>query len=65
VNVKFRLNSKGRVSQIVEIAGTSNERGKGYCVSAITSGAPYGAWTNDMIAALGDSTELRLVFFYR
>jgi len=65
VTVKFRLDSKGRVAQVVDVGGTSTEQGKSNCVSAITSRAPYGDWTDDMIAAFGSSTELTFVFFYQ
>jgi hypothetical protein len=66
VEVKFRLNSKGEISQILGVkpsAGTSDEATKA-CVSGITTRAPYGPWTDDMIAILGDDQEMTFVFYY-
>jgi len=33
-------------------------------VSAITDTAPYGDWTDDMIAILGNEQSLTFVFYY-
>jgi len=64
VNVKFRIDSGG---SIVEVVGTQNNAGtqaERACISAITERAPYGKWTDDMIGALGESTEITVVFYY-
>jgi len=35
------------------------------CVSAITTRAPYGDWTDDMIAVLGSEQEMTFSFYYQ
>ena len=65
VTVKFRLDSKGLITDILDVQSSSSEQGKGACVSAITSRAPYGDWSEDMIAVLGTSQELTFTFFYQ
>jgi hypothetical protein len=64
VTVKFTLDSKGKITEILEVESTSSEQGKASCVSAITNTAPYGDWTDDMIAILGNSQELTFRFYY-
>src|SRR5579884_2406402 len=58
VVVTFRLNSKGNITEIVKVDGNAGDLGQRYCVSAITDRAPYGAWTDDMIAMLGNDQQL-------
>jgi len=65
VSVRFRLDSKGLVAEVLDVQSTSSEQGKDACVSAITSRAPYGDWTDDMIAMLGSSQELTFTFLYQ
>ncbi|MEO6002409.1 MAG: hypothetical protein ABIZ04_11730 [Opitutus sp.] len=65
VKVVFRMNTEGRISQIVSVDGTAGNQAEKACTSAITSRAPYGPWTEDMIAVLGDSQELTFNFFYQ
>ncbi|HTQ29583.1 MAG TPA: hypothetical protein VMI53_00085 [Opitutaceae bacterium] len=64
VVVTFRLNSKGNISAIVKVDGNAGDLGQRYCVSAITDRAPYGPWTDDMIAILGNEQELTFAFYY-
>ncbi len=64
VTVKFTMDSKGRVTEILDVESTSSEQGKQSCISAITLTAPYGDWTEDMIAVLGNSQELTFRFYY-
>src|SRR5208283_2059934 len=52
VTVRFTLDSKGKITEILQVESTSTEQGKQSCVSAITLTAPYGDWTDDMIAVL-------------
>ena len=64
--VVFKLNSKGEVSQIVSVEptpGTSDASTRA-CPSAIAIPAPYGPWTEDMIAVLGTEQELVFTFYY-
>ncbi len=65
VRVVFRLDWQGRVSEIVSVSGTGGELAQRLCVSAITERAPYGEWTEDMIAVLGREQELTFTFHYR
>ena len=64
VTAKFTLDSKGKITEILQVESTSTEQGKQSCVSAITLTAPYGDWTDDMIAMLGNSQDLTFVFYY-
>jgi hypothetical protein len=64
VTVKFTMDSKGRITQILEVESTSSEQGKQSCITAITMTAPYGDWTDDMIAVLGNSQDLTFRFYY-
>ncbi len=65
VTVKFQLNKEGEISQILSVEGTAGNQAEKACTSAITSRAPYGPWTDDMIAVLGESQELTFTFFYQ
>ena len=64
VVVTFRLNAKGAISEIVKVDGNAGDLGQRYCVSAITDRAPYGKWTDDMIAVLGNEQQLTFAFYY-
>ncbi|HEY1765305.1 MAG TPA: hypothetical protein VGF85_10305 [Opitutaceae bacterium] len=64
VTVKFTLDKFGKITDISDVQTTSSEQGKASCVSAITNTAPYGEWSDDMIAILGDSQELTFRFYY-
>jgi hypothetical protein len=65
VTVKFRMDSDGKITAIVDVKNTSNEQGKEACISAITARSPYGKWSDDMIAVLGDSQEMTFTFYYQ
>jgi len=64
VTVKFRLDSEGKVSEIISVDSTGGQQAASVCTSAITTRAPYGKWTDDMIAMLGTSTEFTWKFYY-
>jgi hypothetical protein len=65
VEVKFILDSEGKISQIVNVDNQSSEQAGHACVSAITDRAPYGLWTDDMKAMLGEKQEMTFKFFYQ
>ena len=65
VTVKFRMNSDGKIAAIIDVKNTPNEQGKEACISAITARSPYGKWSDDMIAVLGDSQEMTFTFYYQ
>ncbi|MFT3869953.1 MAG: hypothetical protein QM715_16000 [Nibricoccus sp.] len=66
VVVKFRMDKTGAIAEIIETPAT-NTGGTQYqsiCVTAMTSRAPYGVWTDDMVAILGDSQVMTWTFYY-
>jgi hypothetical protein len=65
VTVKFVMDSHGKITDILDVENTSSEQGKQSCITAITMTAPYGEWTDDMKAVLGDSQELTFQFYYQ
>jgi hypothetical protein len=65
VQVKFRMTSDGKIAEIIDVNSTSTEQGKQACESAITNPSPYGKWTDEMIAVLGDQQEMTFVFYYQ
>ncbi len=64
VSIKFRLDSRGRVTEIINVQNSSTEQGKDACLSAVTNRSPYGAWTPDMIATLGHHQDMTFTFYY-
>jgi hypothetical protein len=65
VSVKFVVDAEGRVARIIEVENHSSEDGAKDCVTAITRRAPYGAWTDDMKAVLGEKQEMTFKFYYQ
>ncbi|GAB1487731.1 hypothetical protein MASR2M8_01720 [Opitutaceae bacterium] len=64
VTVKFSLNKDGDVA-IVNVDSTTDTVWSRVCVDAVAQRAPYGVWSADMIAAMGDSTEITFTFHYQ
>ena len=62
VTVKFILDSSGRVSEIVTEPNKSSAAIAAACVEAIKTRAPYGPWTDDMKAVLGERQAMTLSF---
>jgi hypothetical protein len=65
VIVTFELDSAGRIAQILEVESHSTEQAARACVSGITDRAPYGPWTEDMKAVLGEKQKMTFSFYYR
>jgi hypothetical protein len=65
VTVTFILDSEGKIARIVNVENKSSEQAAHACASAITDRAPYGAWTDDMIAMLGKQQEMTFTFYYQ
>lgn len=65
VKVEFKIDAKGEISEVVRVQGTGGELAQRLCVSAIAERAPYGEWTDDMIAVLGKEQELAFTFYYQ
>ena len=64
VTVIFRMNSEGKIYEIVKVSGSGGRAAQDACVSAITARDPYGAWSEEMITALGKSQEFTFTFTY-
>jgi hypothetical protein len=64
VAVKFTMDSKGRITRIIDVGSTSSAPGEQCCITAFTTSAPFGGWTDGMIATLGNSQELTVRFYY-
>jgi hypothetical protein len=65
VTVSFRMDSDGKITTIIDVKNTSSDQGKEACISAITARSPYGKWSEDMIAVLGESQEMTFTFYYQ
>lgn len=65
VTVKFVMDDEGRIARILSVDTTANETASRACVSGITDRAPYGPWTDDMKAVLGDKQEMTFTFYYQ
>lgn len=64
VTVKFRMDKEGAIAEIISSESTGGKQAETICVTAITSRAPYGKWTDDMVAILGDSFVFTWKFYY-
>lgn len=65
VTVKFIMDSNGQITQIVSHESTASDGATRACMSAITKPAPYGPWTDDMKAVLGEQQEMTFTFYYQ
>jgi hypothetical protein len=64
VTVKFRMDKEGKIAEILESESTGGKQAESLCQTALTSRAPYGVWTDDMVAMLGESQEMVWKFYY-
>ena len=65
VTVKFIMDDEGKIARIIGVESTANETASRACVSGITDRAPYGPWTDDMKAVLGNKQEMTFTFYYQ
>jgi hypothetical protein len=65
VTVKFIMDSKGLIARVVNVDSTASDAASRACMSAITDRAPYGDWTEDMKAVLGEQQEMTFTFYYQ
>lgn len=66
VTVKFRIEAtEGAIAEIVHSESSAGTQAERACISAITARSPYGKWTDDMIAVLGQSQEMTFTFYYQ
>jgi len=66
VQITFILTSTGDIKafkQVTPSAGMT-EMGTHACEAALRNPAPFGKWTDDMIAVLGTEQEMTFTFFY-
>ena len=61
-SIKFRIDSEGRIPEIIGTGGNAGDEARKICIFAITGRAPHGKWTDDMIASLGKSQEMTFTF---
>ena len=67
IEVNFIVDKNGKVARILSFhpsRGTS-KAAIDVCLAGIRNGAPYGDWTEEMVAALGPSQELTFAFDYQ
>lgn len=64
VVVKFRMDAKGDIAEILNVEGSGGRPAQDACVSAIVARAPYGEWPEDMVGVLGESQEMTFTFHY-
>jgi hypothetical protein len=64
VAITFRLKSDGSV-EFVNVDGNAGDLGKKYCTAAISDRAPYGKWTDDMVAMMGTEQQVTFTFYYQ
>ena len=66
VHVKFVIDSTGSITKIVSVeGGLAGQQAERNCVSGITIPAPYGKWSDDMVALLGEKQEMTFSFYYQ
>ena len=64
VTITFRINSQGRIAEILKVDGDAGEYGTNAALSAIRDPAPYRPWTKEMVAVLGDDQVITFSFYY-
>jgi len=64
VMISFKINSQGEVSEILKVDGDAGEYGTSAALSGIKNRSPYGPWTKDMIAVLGEEQTITFTFYY-
>jgi hypothetical protein len=65
VTVKFVMNSEGKIAAVLNVDNRATEAAARACVNAITDRSPYGPWTEDMKAMLGEQQEMTFSFYYQ
>lgn len=66
VSVKFVLNQDGQIARIVNVdTSKGTDSAARLCTSSITIPSPYGPWTDDMKALLGEEQEMTFDFYYQ
>ncbi len=61
---RFVLNSNGKVIEITSLRSQNDSLAADLCRQAISSRAPFGAWSDEMIKDLGESDLITIKFSY-
>ena len=65
VEVSFKLDMQGVISDFSIESSSASRAATLLCQDAVISRAPFGVWTEQMVRMLGESTPVRIRFFYR
>jgi len=65
VETEFVINPKGEVTELKIVDSTATRGATLMCVNAIKLPAPYGVWSKEMVALLGEGQTVRITFYYR
>ncbi len=65
VEIEFFLTRQGQVKDLKVIQSSAGKTATLICEDAVKSPAPYGKWTDEMAAALGERQAVRITFQYR
>ncbi len=64
VEITIVINSKGEIEDAHVESSSASGPATMLCVNAIRRPAPYGVWTKEMVALLGDRYTMHFVFYY-
>ena len=65
VVAEYKLNREGQVTDLKIIFTSASRPATLLVQDAILSRAPFGPWTKEMVATLGNEQTIRITFFYR
>ena len=65
VVVEYTLNRMGEITRLDVLFTNSSSPGTLIVTDAIKSRSPFGPWTKEMIAVLGQEQDIRITFYYR
>ncbi|MDB6169193.1 MAG: hypothetical protein JWM88_2057 [Verrucomicrobia bacterium] len=65
VTIKFIMDSEGKIATVVSVDNKATEAAARVCINSITARSPYGPWTDDMKAVLGEQQEMTFSFYYQ
>jgi hypothetical protein len=63
--VTFVLSSKGEVARVVSHTPGGDSPAIQACMTAIVTSGPYGPWTKEMVAVLGNEQKMTFAFSYQ
>jgi len=65
VETTFVINSQGQIESLQVDSSTATRGATLLCLSSIKHPAPFGVWTKEMAALLGDSQVIKITFYYQ